>query len=105
DLDILEVLARKRRHGDIEDVEILFTDQVQKQVEGTFEGIEDDLERVRRDIEVDRQVDDALTVDLRHHALVSPIASRTSRIVSSASRRAFSFPSATIFFTSVGSSR
>src|SRR5204862_3791449 len=105
DLDVLEVLPRERRHGDLEDIQILLSDQVQKEVERPLEGLEHDLQRIWRDIEIDRQVDNPLAIDLRHHAFASPIASRTSRIVSSASRRAFSQPSATIFFTSVGSSR
>ena len=63
-LDVLQVLARERRHRDVEDVEVFLADQVQKQVEGALEGLEHDLQRIRRDVEVVRQLDDRLAVDL-----------------------------------------
>src|SRR2546422_578103 len=104
DLDVLEVLARERRHRDVEDVEVFLADQVQQQVERPFEGLENHLEGIGRDVEVARQLDDRLAVELRHHVYESPIASRTSRMVSAARRFALSQPSAMMFFTSVGSS-
>jgi hypothetical protein len=58
-------LARERRHRNVEDVEILLADQVEQQVERALEGLEDDLERVGRDVEVPRQLDDRLAVQPR----------------------------------------
>jgi hypothetical protein len=39
-------------HRDVEDVQVLPADQVQQQVERAFERLEDDFERVRRDVQV-----------------------------------------------------
>src|SRR5207247_10466066 len=80
------------------------SDSVQQQVEGACGGRENHLEGIGRDVEVARQLDDRLAVELRHHVYESPIASRTSRMVSAVRRFALSQPSAMMFFTSVGSS-
>ncbi|MDT4810914.1 hypothetical protein FQZ97_438360 [compost metagenome] len=48
---------------DVEDVDVLLANQVEQQVEGTFEGLEEDLQGVRRDIEILRQLGDRLAVD------------------------------------------
>src|SRR6185436_6995491 len=61
-VDVGEVLARHARHRDVEDVEVLLADQVEQQVERPFERLEEDLERVGRDVEVLRQVEQRLTV-------------------------------------------
>jgi hypothetical protein len=37
---------------DIEDVQVLLADQVQQQVERAFEGFEENLQRVRRDVQI-----------------------------------------------------
>ena len=52
DLDVLEILAREPRHRNIEDVEIFLANQVQKQVERTLELLEEDLQRVGRNVEI-----------------------------------------------------
>ena len=72
-LDVLDVLARDLGDRDVEDVQVLAADQVQQQVERTFERLEDDLERVRRDVEVARQLGDRLAFARRRTA--SPPAS------------------------------
>ena len=96
DLDVLQVLARERRHRDVEDVEVFLADQVEQQVERALEGLEEDLERVGRDVEVVRQLDDRLAVELgdgdgsgadaARRQSDNPMASRTSRMVSAARR-------------------
>jgi hypothetical protein len=67
DLDVLEVLARERRHRDVQDVEVFLADQVQQQIQRPFEGLENHLEGIGRDVKVARQLDDRLAVELRHH--------------------------------------
>ena len=47
----------------IEHVEILAPDQVQQQVERALEGLEKDLERLRRDVQIARQLRDRLAID------------------------------------------
>jgi hypothetical protein len=56
DSDVLDVLARDLRNRDIEDFEVLSADQVQQQIERTFECFEDDLERIRWDVQVLRNL-------------------------------------------------
>src|SRR5574343_38734 len=55
--------------------------------------------------EADADPEQGLPIHAEHQWYSSPIASRTSRMVSRASSRAFSQPSAMMFLTSVGSSR
>lgn len=54
-IDIGHVLARDVQHGNVEDVEVLLTDQVKQQVQRAFKGFEKDLQRFRRDIQILRQ--------------------------------------------------
>ena len=69
-LDVGQVLARHARHRDVEDVEVLLADQVEQQVERAFEGLEEDLERVGRDVQVVRQREQRLAVQPGHRDLV-----------------------------------
>jgi hypothetical protein len=62
--DVVDVLARDFGDRDVEDVEVLAADQVKQQVERPFERFEDDLERVRRDVEILRHLQDRLS---HHH--------------------------------------
>ena len=62
-LDVLHVLARDLGDRDVEDVEVLPADQVQQQVERTFERFEEHLQRLRRDVQIARQLRDRLAVD------------------------------------------
>ena len=62
-LDVLHVLARDLGDRDVEDVEVLPADQVQQQVERTFERLEEHLERLRRDVEILRHLGDGLAID------------------------------------------
>ncbi|MCY1240081.1 hypothetical protein D9M72_529100 [compost metagenome] len=50
-------------HGNVEDVDVLLADQVEQQVERALEGFEEDLQRIRRDIEILRQLGHRLAVD------------------------------------------
>ena len=55
-LDVLHVLARDLGDRDVEDVEVLAADQVQQQVERAFERLQEHLQRIRRDVQVARQL-------------------------------------------------
>ena len=68
-LDVLHVLARDLGDRDVEDVEVLPTDQVQQEIERPFERFEEHLERVRRNVEVARQLGDRLALDDRERHL------------------------------------
>ena len=48
-------MARNIGHRYVDDIEVFLADQVQQQVERTFKGLEKNLQRIRRDIQVQRQ--------------------------------------------------
>jgi len=48
--DVRQVLAGETRHRDIENVEVLLTDEVEQKIQGTFKGFQENLERVGRDV-------------------------------------------------------
>ena len=54
DLDVLHVLPRDLGDRNVENVEILAADQIQQQIERAFECFEEDLQRIRRNIEIAR---------------------------------------------------
>ena len=56
------------RHRDVENVEVFLADEIKQEVERPLEGLEHDLERVGRDIQIVRQLDHGLAVDPGHHA-------------------------------------
>src|SRR5690606_22125259 len=64
-LHIRQVLTRDVRHRDVQHVEVLLTDQVKQEVERAFEGFEKDLQRIRRNVKVLRQVEQGLAVQTR----------------------------------------
>jgi len=68
-----QVLARDVGHRDVEDVEILLADQVQQQVERTFERFEKNLEGVRRNIQVRWQLPERLAVQMRKRHAVNSV--------------------------------
>src|SRR5256885_17078970 len=63
-------LARHVQHGNVEDVEVLLAVQVQQQVQRPFEGFEEDLQRIGRDVQVLRQGEQRLAVQARQSHLV-----------------------------------
>ena len=65
-LDVAQVLARELRHRDVEHVDVLLADQVEQQIEGSFEGLQENLERLGRDVEVLRHLEQRLAVDAGH---------------------------------------
>jgi hypothetical protein len=67
---VAQVLARDIHHGDVEDVEVLLADQVEQQVQRPLEGLQEDLQRVRRDVQVLRQREQRLAVEARQRHLV-----------------------------------
>jgi len=62
-VDVLEVLARQLRHRDVEHIQVLLADQVQQKVERAFEALQDDLQRIRRDVQILRHREHRLAVD------------------------------------------
>ncbi len=72
DLDVIDVLAGDLGDRDIEDVEVLPADQVQQQVERAFEGLEDHFQRIRRDVQVLRHLQNRLSLEhgQRHFLLL-----------------------------------
>ena len=71
-LDVVDVLARDLRDRDVEDVEVLAADQVQQQVQRTFERFEDDLERIRRDVQILRNLEHGLAAHERQRDFLLP---------------------------------
>jgi hypothetical protein len=71
-VDVGQVLARHAGQRDVEDVEVLLADQVQQQVQRAFEGLEEDLQRIRRDVQVLRHAKQRLAVQARHGHLHPP---------------------------------
>ncbi len=72
-LDVGEVLLRDLRHRDVEDIEVLLADQVQQQVERSFERLEEDLERIGRDVQVVGQAKQRLAVQARQRDAVDHV--------------------------------
>jgi hypothetical protein len=64
-LDVAQVLSRQLRHRDVEHVDVLLADQVDQEVERPLEGLEEHLERLGRDVEIDRQLRERFPVDAR----------------------------------------
>ena len=69
-VDITQVLARDRGHGDVEDVEVLLANQVEQQVQWAFKRLEKHLQRIRRDVQVPRHGEQRLTVKPRHRDVI-----------------------------------
>jgi hypothetical protein len=65
-LDVFQVLARERRHRNVEDVEILLANQVQQQVERALERLQDHFQRIGRDVEILGDLDHRLAVEPGH---------------------------------------
>ena len=84
-VDVFHVLPRDRGDGDIDDVEVLALDQVEKQVERPFERLEKDLQRIGRNVEIPRQLDDRLAIHHRERHLLLP--GSTGRLVRDRVRR------------------
>ena len=66
-LDVGQILPRHVGHRNVEDVEVLAPDQVEKQVERALEGLENDLERIGRDVEVARDLEHRLAIQPGDH--------------------------------------
>ncbi len=64
-LDVAQVLPRQFRHRNVENVDVLPADEIEQQVQRPFERIEENLERVRRNVQVERQVVERLAIDAR----------------------------------------
>jgi septation ring formation regulator EzrA len=56
-------------------------DQVEQQVQRALEGLEEDLERVRRDVQVLRQLEQRLAVQAGHRDLVDDVGRGRRRLV------------------------
>src|SRR3546814_5047775 len=66
DLDVLDVLLRDLENRNVEDVEVLATDQVQQQIERAFERFKKNLHRIRWDVGVFRHLVHRQAMDLWH---------------------------------------
>ena len=63
--DVFDVLAGDLGDRDIQDVEVLPADQVQQQIQRALERFENDLQRVRRDVQVQRNLQHRLPAQQR----------------------------------------
>ncbi len=79
-LDVLHVLLGDLGERNVENVEILPADEIQKQVERTFERLEEYFECLRRDIQIARHLRHGLAVDHgeRHLDLLGRLRGRGS---------------------------
>ena len=68
--DVVDVLAGDLGHRDVEDVEVLPADQVQQQVERTFERVENHLQRIGRDVQILRDLQHRLPTHQRQRHLL-----------------------------------
>src|SRR5699024_7082979 len=55
-LDVGDVLGGDLVYRDVENVEMLPPDQVQQQIQRPFEGLQNDTQRIRRDVQIFRQL-------------------------------------------------
>ncbi len=78
-VDVAEVLHGDIRHRDVEHVEVLLADQVQQQIQRAFERFEEDFERVRRDVQIRRQLEERLAVQARERNAVDDVGRRIGR--------------------------
>ena len=62
-LDVAQVLAGELGHRDVEHVDVLPADQIQQQVERALERLEEHFERLRRNVQILRQLEQRLAVD------------------------------------------
>ena len=69
-VDVGQVLPRHVGQRNVEDVEVLPADQVQQQIERSFEGLKEQLQRVGRDVQILRQLEQRLAIQAGHgHAV------------------------------------
>jgi hypothetical protein len=61
-LDVVQVLPRDVGQRNVQDVEVLLADQVQQQVQRAFEGFKKDLQRIGRDVQILRQLEQRFAV-------------------------------------------
>ena len=62
--DVLQILQRQLGHGNIEDVDVGLANEIEQQVERALERVEEYLQRVRRDVQVLRHLEQQLAA---HH--------------------------------------
>jgi len=63
-LNVDKVLCRQRRHRNVEDVDVGAANQIKQQIQRAFEGVENDLQGVRRDVEIARHLRHDLAIHL-----------------------------------------
>ena len=78
-VDVGEVLARDLGHRNVEDVEVLPTDQVQQHVQRALEGVEENLQGVGRNVQILRQPQHRLAVQAREDLQLQLLGSVGSR--------------------------
>ena len=69
EIDVAHVLFGEFRHGNVEDVELLASDEVEKQIKRSFKTLKKDLQRFGRNEEVFGTLPEGLSVKTREHVL------------------------------------
>ena len=64
--DIAHILPREFRHGNIQHIQVMFTDKIKQQIERSLKCVEKYFQRIWRDIQIRRQFGQRFTADIRH---------------------------------------
>ena len=72
EFDVARVLDGDLGNGNVENVQVLPPDEIQQQVQRPFEGLQEDLERVGRDVEIPGQFGNRFALDHRKGHLTLP---------------------------------
>ena len=71
ELHVFHILPGDLRNGNVQDVEVLTADEIEEEVEGAFECLEEYLQRVGRNVEIARQLGDRRAVhECKRHLLL-----------------------------------
>ena len=75
-IDVRKILPGHLSHRNVEDVEVLFANQVEQQIQRSLEGLKKDLERIRRDVEIGRHREQGLAIKARQRHGINHIRGR-----------------------------
>ena len=64
DIDISHVLHGQRRHVDVEHIQVVAADQPEQQIERPLEGFQNHFQRIRRNVQIGRQIGPQLALHL-----------------------------------------
>src|SRR5690625_3547399 len=79
-LHIRQILLRDFGHGNVEHVEILLAYEVEEEVERPFESFEEDFERLGRNIQIVRQIEQRLAIQTRDSDAIDDLGRSVVRI-------------------------